>query len=523
MSESQSILDAIFNEPSHHQITIEFTDDKFDSSNKSFTHWLSILRKVIFLHKCKTVIDADKHNKANLSAFFHNNITTFDELKKLHDDSDSDSSPNSDPILTQPQLKIANELITLRNKVEPNVETYKAFHTDNKQLIHQFIKGFNKCIDTFIKLREQDMAKNISTELINTIKDNGEKTINVPFFTKHHMPKKSTIHFHGDFHGNIDSMLHVITTLQQQKIMDGFKIVNKSHYLVFLGDYVDRGLHGFETLYTMMLLAINNPNNFIAVRGNHESIQLNKNYGFTAELNVKFKNSTSKKLLIKINHMYNLLPLASFLYFKQPDSVHNRITMCCHGFIDPRIRLKPFITNNDPTIKYFVTQNYEYITQVYDIIKNNYTAKDAIKYREDIINLIKDDNTNKVDCYNHYMWGDVKWTNNGVGDQPFKSYYGRVSYSKKFGTEYLKELGDNNNTLCTVIRAHQHGELELNKKICAGKGIAKMWENNHSNDFLGTKNNINVFTCGQSPCGPYSANPYAKYFKDDHLISISFN
>ena len=47
-------------------------------------------------------------------------------------------------------------------------------------------------------------------------------------------------------------------------------ISNKVTYMVFLGDYVDRGFYGTEVLYTIMMLKIANPEKVILLRGNHE-------------------------------------------------------------------------------------------------------------------------------------------------------------------------------------------------------------------------------------------------------------
>ncbi|MFW9832098.1 MAG: metallophosphoesterase, partial [Candidatus Thorarchaeota archaeon] len=50
--------------------------------------------------------------------------------------------------------------------------------------------------------------------------------------------------------------------------------------LVFLGDYVDRGPYQIENINLLFQLKITAPERIIILRGNHETPQVNRNYGF---------------------------------------------------------------------------------------------------------------------------------------------------------------------------------------------------------------------------------------------------
>ena len=57
---------------------------------------------------------------------------------------------------------------------------------------------------------------------------------------------------------------------------------------LFLGDYVDRGMFGLETVLYLLSFKINFPKMFWMLRGNHESRQITQNFNFHRECVVKY-------------------------------------------------------------------------------------------------------------------------------------------------------------------------------------------------------------------------------------------
>jgi protein phosphatase len=70
----------------------------------------------------------------------------------------------------------------------------------------------------------------------------------------------------GDLHGDLESLIDI---LQQSNILER---IDKSsdHFLIFLGDYGDRGIYPAETYYTILKLKLLHPEQVILMRGNHE-------------------------------------------------------------------------------------------------------------------------------------------------------------------------------------------------------------------------------------------------------------
>lgn len=119
----------------------------------------------------------------------------------------------------------------------------------------------------------------------------------------------------GDTHGQYFDMLRLFE-------YGGFP--PESNYL-FLGDYVDRGQQSLETICLLFAYKIKYPENFFLLRGNHESSQINRVYGFYDEC----KRRYSVKLWKVFCDCFNCLPIAAL--------VEERI-LCMHGGLSPDLR-----------------------------------------------------------------------------------------------------------------------------------------------------------------------------------------
>ena len=50
--------------------------------------------------------------------------------------------------------------------------------------------------------------------------------------------------------------------------------------MLFLGDYVDRGLYGVEVMAYLMAIKLENPDTVFLLRGNHETREMTTFYNF---------------------------------------------------------------------------------------------------------------------------------------------------------------------------------------------------------------------------------------------------
>ena len=122
----------------------------------------------------------------------------------------------------------------------------------------------------------------------------------------------SPINICGDVHGQFYDLLRLFNYV-------GFP--PKSNFL-FLGDYVDRGKNSLETIVLLLCYKIKYPENFFMLRGNHESDNINKIYGFYDECKRRF----NIKMWKKFNDVFNIFPITAIIKDK---------ILCMHGGLSP--------------------------------------------------------------------------------------------------------------------------------------------------------------------------------------------
>ncbi len=213
----------------------------------------------------------------------------------------------------------------------------------------------------------------------------------------------SKICFIGDIHGSVTSITKILNDLKgadkqeaERYIDDDFKIIKNDFYIVFTGDYTDRGLYGVEVLYLLLRLKLapGNWDKVFLLRGNHEDItinntagsaQLNSPFGFENELRIRFFKTNENKLKLFLNQLlnqfYNLLPQALLIGWGE------NWVLACHGCVmqDTLDQINGFKKFNEKLVSMKLRVQSPYVQDVY------FNGQPCVVYRTS------------------FLWTDVLW------------------------------------------------------------------------------------------------------------------
>ncbi|CAM9603043.1 unnamed protein product, partial [Discosporangium mesarthrocarpum] len=149
----------------------------------------------------------------------------------------------------------------------------------------------------------------------------------------------------GDIHGQYSDLLAMM-----DEVMDDLKANMQKGSFLFLGDYVDRGPCSCEVMLLLLALKVEAPNCVHLLRGNHESSNQTRVYGFKTECSRKYGEAVYDQFM----HCFQSLPLAAVVSGpkhgntdtrgmsgndRTADSCQDNPTryFCVHGGLSPKL------------------------------------------------------------------------------------------------------------------------------------------------------------------------------------------
>ena len=281
----------------------------------------------------------------------------------------------------------------------------------------------------------------------------------------------STVLFFGDLHGNIHSLIRSLNQCVDQGFLDkNLKLIKPNTYMVFLGDYVDRGFYSTEVLYTLLTLANSNPNNVILLRGNHEDEIMNATFGFKQEIKVKFSNVAQTDL----QHIFKVFDaMPSVLYLGCGDKHHADFIQCCHGGLE--IGFNPHALFNNPAIRAY--QAIDKLERTMPIRLLNHALK------QEVIAALP--SSEVCDCSIHRPTQPVHlgllWNDFIEKNENYKSSIVNFHENRGWviGEKLTKHILSTHSTphakLHAIFRAHQHHGT-MRSMLEHNKGIVPLWD-----------------------------------------------
>ncbi len=322
--------------------------------------------------------------------------------------------------------------------------------------------AFEKILEKYINLQKRFLSlyswvgQRLPVE-DRDLKNDFVSEIAMPFAVKVLIRDTGKAYFWGDLHGDIAAFVVALKKLKEDGVInDNFEIIQPNTYFFFLGDMVDRGAYQVDLLSLILIVNQKNMGKVFLIRGNHEDLRINKDWGFTDELEKLYQKDHPKEKLNSrtyyfISFLYNLMPDVAFV------GCNGNYLQCCHGGIEILYNPKKLLAASGDI--------------VYQLINKPFTFQRE-KFLDDILNSIDLGSLNiditaaqffsqkkstisspfqKADL--GFLWGDFNT------DLDSKTYYQRnrgLFSGQDFTQSVLNSYSTDRIRVRGIMRAHQH-------------------------------------------------------------------
>ena len=293
-----------------------------------------------------------------------------------------------------------------------------------------------------------------------------------PFAAKLVVNEGAEIFFHADLHGDIRSLIGDLDWLNRQGYLTGFKIAKPGFYMIFSGDYADRGHYGVEVFYTLLRLKLANRDQVFLLRGNHEEISIAARYGFLSEGIIKYGAAFDVQ---KVARVYDFLPVVLYA-----GSSGNYI-QCHHGGMEPGFDPRSLLDAPSPLAFQFLgALNQRQFLNTHQA----WAASLAEPSRSLIQSAYKDFRPDDPisPTTTGFMWNDFSVL---ASEPEFSIDPGRAFvYGPKTVSFLLQQSHTGKSSLQAVFRGHQQSPSpnRLMNRIIASHGVFRHWQESESSD-----------------------------------------
>jgi hypothetical protein len=159
----------------------------------------------------------------------------------------------------------------------------------------------------------------------------------------------------GDIHGSSKSLLNFFKMLNLKNTLDDDLKLQRDTYLVFTGDYADRGSYGVRVWHMLCTLKLANPTQVFLIRGNHEILGTPTQKFYLEWQHLVQDCPKSANTDGMLESLFSALPQAVFLGVKdshaRQDHPTHHFLMFCHGGIDNSIPVRSILEEHMTSIQ----------------------------------------------------------------------------------------------------------------------------------------------------------------------------
>ena len=216
-------------------------------------------------------------------------------------------------------------------------------------ILNKILKFYlNKYIDNSYKETLGDLGKTVFSKDIISATDSKKpinffeyKSIfecnnNIGSLDLNRCNKNSKFHCIGDIHSRYTQTLQeIIAWLIFKEILGHNLKLKDDCFLIFQGDYTDRGKQGLSVIAAIILLHLFNPGRVFIIKGNHETLEFLYNQQKDPESvmveALKLTNYDEDNANLILNHLEIIyLTLPDYITVKNPKA-KNKNLLICHG------------------------------------------------------------------------------------------------------------------------------------------------------------------------------------------------
>ena len=287
-----------------------------------------------------------------------------------------------------------------------------------------------------------------------------------PFAQKLSISDGSEIFFHADLHGDVRSLLADLAWLNEKDYVRGFSVARTNFYMVFLGDYTDRGAYGIEVLYTLLRLKLANPDRVFLARGNHEEVGLQARYGFLEEGQAKYGAAFDAR---RIERAYDFFPVVIYA------GCGENFIQCNHGGMEPGFSPGALLEAASPLSFQFLgtLDQQRYFAEHPEWLGAANAAPRQLAAR--FLRDFRPDSPVSPTVLG-FMWNDFAVF---ASDPPFAVDPDRAFLYGASATEFLlRNAGSSQRHVQAVFRGHQQSSLPnpMMRRLLASRGVFRLWQ-----------------------------------------------